>query len=52
MTLSKVEKQIFLELVEDIEYCHDYIFAHTDEQKNLREAKDKLKRLKELMRLV
>ena len=47
MTLSKVEKEIFLELLEDIGTHHDYIFARTDSVQNLAEAIKKLAKLRD-----
>ena len=51
MTLSRVEKEIFLELLEDISTHHDYIFANTDPVTNLKEAIRKLAKLKRLVTL-
>jgi hypothetical protein len=51
MTLSKVEKEIFLELIEEIDIAHDYIFANTDPKDNLKTAGKKLMKLKRLVQL-
>ena len=51
MTLSKVEKEIFLELLEDISMHHDYIFANTEAKDNLRTAIKKLAKLKRMVDL-
>ena len=51
MALSKVEKEIFLELIEEIDIAHDYIFANTDPKDNLRVAGKTLMKLKKLVEL-
>jgi len=56
MTISKVEKQIFLELIEEIDSAHDFIWANTKagthERDNLIVAGKKLMKLKSLVQLI
>ena len=59
MTLSKVEKQIFLELIEEIDNAHDYMYANNSTSGNISQIKKSLeisipalKRLKSLVELL